>query len=151
LTTLAPPSPPSSTEEIETSTNKNSTSSYLLPFRETSTTPSLSSTVNIHEFECEKKVSCENIKEACSIDLDPISQKLDEAKYKCENYDEKLNEILYDVKLNQILMNEIDSKVQSVNDQIANVYEVLRVYLIPPTNVDVLDKLLLIQKLRIKK
>lgn len=107
--------------------------------------------MNIHEFECEKKVSCENIKEACSIDLDPISQKLDEAKYKCENYDEKLNEILYDVKLNQILMNEIDSKVQSVNDQIANVYEVLRVYLIPPTNVDVLDKLLLIQKLRIKK
>lgn len=62
-----------------------------------------------------------------------------------ENFDILFNEI----KSNQQKLDDTDLKIQSVNDQLANIYEVMRVYILPPSSIEYLDKLLVHRKLRV--
>lgn len=71
-------------------------------------------------------------------------------KKDCSHNNEKFDMLLNQVKLTQQKLDDMDLKIQSVNDQLANVYEVMRVYILPPSSLEYLDKLLVDRKLRVK-
>lgn len=79
-----------------------------------------------------------------------LIESIQSMKEECSEHKSHFHALLDEIKLSNQKLDDMDLKIQSVNDQIANVYEVLRVYILPPTSLEYLDKLLLFKKQRMR-
>lgn len=79
-----------------------------------------------------------------------IIESIQSIKEECSQHKDQLHTLLDEIKLSHQKLDDMDLKMQSVNDQIANVYEVMRVYILPPSSLGYLDKLIVYRKKRVK-